>query len=93
MTQLSREAARAKYLYNRKYQDRYWEKKAAAKRTATRSEGVDGTVSVSRMGKTDERYIADLEQSNKVLNRENRRLVRLLHGYQTMIGQSTKATQ
>lgn len=90
MTQLSREAARAKYLYNKKYQDRYWEKKAA---DTARSEEVEETVSVSRMGKTDERYIADLEQSNKTLNRENRRLVRLLHSYQALIAQSTKAVQ
>lgn len=93
MTQLSREAARAKYLYNKKYQDRYWEKKAAEKRPTARSEEVEETVSVSRMGKTDERYIADLEQSNKTLNRENRRLVRLLHSYQALIAQSTKAVQ
>lgn len=85
MTQLSREAARAKYLYNKKYQARYWEKKAAEIRMASLPDGAAEQVSVSRIGKTDERYISDLEQSNKVLNRENRRLVKLLHNYQTLI--------
>lgn len=91
MTQLSREAARAKYLYNKKYQDRYWKKKAAEKGKI--SQAPEERVSVSRIGKTDERYISELEQSNKTLNRENRRLVKLLHGYQTMIAQSAAAIQ
>lgn len=89
MGKLSPEAARAKYEYNKKYQQRYWEKKAAEKQAGSQSQQPDNTVSVSRTGKTDERYIYDLEQSNKTLNRENRRLVRLLHNYQTMIAQST----
>lgn len=89
MGKLSPEAARAKYEYNKKYQQQYWEKKAAEKQTGSQSQQPDNTVSVSRAGMTDERYISALEQSNKTLNTENRRLVRLLHNYQTMIAQST----
>lgn len=93
MTRLNKEAARKRYLCNKKYEDRYWEKKAAERRAATRPVEAAESVSVSRLGKTDERYIADLEQSNKTLNRENRRLVKLLHGYQTMIAHSTVAAR
>ena len=37
-TKLSPEAARAKYEYNKKYQQRYWEKKAASKRAAAQQQ-------------------------------------------------------
>lgn len=89
MGKLSPEAARAKYEYNKKYQNRYWEKKAAENQTEQDEE----TVSVSRNGRSDKRYISALEDSNKVLNSENRRLVRLLHNYQTIINQSTVGAQ
>ena len=91
MEKLSPEAARAKYEYNKKYQQRYWEKKAAEKQAGSQPQEPDRTVSVSRSGMTDERYITALEKSNKTLNSENRRLVRLLHNYQTIISQSAVA--
>lgn len=99
MTQLSREAARMKYEYNKKYQARYWEKKAAEQRADSQTKPLEylefpeATVSVSRTGRMDEQYIAALETSNKVLNSENRRLVRLLHRYQAMIEQPIRAAQ
>ena len=100
---LSPEAAHAKYLYNKKYQDRYWEKRAA--KTATDKVCVEvsiteealnassGTieVSVSRKGRSDERYIRDLEGSNKTLNAENRRLTKLLLHYQEIIAIGLKS--
>lgn len=89
MGKLSPEAARAKYEYNKKYRQRYGKKKATEKQIDSQPQQPDNTVSVSRTGMTDERYISALEQSNKTLNSENRRLVRLLHNYQTMIAQST----
>ena len=82
-TKLSPEAARAKYEYNKKYQQRYWEKKAASKRAAAQQQ--------IRNGRADQRYSPALEASNKTLNSENRRLVRLLHNYQKIIAQSTVA--
>ena len=87
-TKLSPEAARAKYEYNKKYQQRYWEKKAASKRAAAQQQIQTEPVSVSRNGMDDQRYITALEASNKTLNSENRRLVRLLHNYQKIIAQS-----
>ena len=84
-------AARAKYEYNKKYQQRYWEKKAASKRAAAQQQIQTEPVSVSRNGMDDQRYITALEASNKTLNSENRRLVRLLHNYQKIIAQSTVA--
>lgn len=90
-TKLSPEATRAKYEYNKKYQQRYWEKKAASKRAAAQQQIQTEPVSVSRNGMDDQRYITALEASNKTLNSENRRLVRLLHNYQKIIAQSTVA--
>ena len=81
------------YQYNKKYQQRYWEKKAAEKQTNSQPQEAEKTVSVSRTSMTNEQYISALEQSNKTLNSENRRLVRLLHNYQTMIVQSTVANR
>ena len=81
----------AKYEYNKKYQQRYWEKKAASKRAAAQQQIQTEPVSVSRNGMDDQRYITALEASNKTLNSENRRLVRLLHNYQKIIAQSTVA--
>lgn len=103
MSKLSPEAQRAKYQYNKKYVDAYWERRA--KRTETTEERTSGrsvrkTVevrvsfpeidvpnrpSVSRGNKSDEQYIKALEASNKTLNGENRRLVRLLRKYQGII--------
>lgn len=95
-SKLSPEAAHEKYLYLKKYQDSYWERRAA-KRKAEQSgqtisveisiddtsESVD--VSVRRSGKTQEQYIRDLEKSNRTLSSENRRLVKLLAQYQEII--------
>lgn len=108
MSKLSPEAQGAKYQYNKKYVDAYWERRA--KRTETTEERTSGrsvrkTVerssvevrvsfpeidvpnrpSVSRGNKSDEQYIKALETSNKTLNGENRRLVRLLRKYQGII--------
>lgn len=93
---LSPEAAREKYLYNKKYQDEYWERKAAKRKsgkvevTVSITEELlpeleDVTVTVSRNGHSDERYIKALETANKTLNSENRRLIRLLTKYQDII--------
>jgi hypothetical protein len=90
-TKLSPEAARAKYEYNKKYQQRYWEKKAAEKRNGSLHIIKTEPISVSRNGMDDQRYIKALEASNKTLNSENRRLVRLLHNYQAIISQSMVA--
>ena len=48
-TKLSPEAARAKYEYNKKYQQRYWEKKAASKRAAAQQQIQTEPVSVPAM--------------------------------------------
>lgn len=103
---LSPEAAHSKYLYNKKYQDRYWEKRAA-RATVQESgetvrvevsiddnvlnEGKAIEVSVSRNGHSDERYIRDLERANKALNSENRRLTKLLMHYQEIISIGLKS--
>ena len=102
-SKLSPEAARAKYQYNKKYQQAYWERRAAKEKAqaelnaqATQLEDAAtatlDTVSVCRRDMTDERYIKALETSNKTLNSENRRLVRLVTRYQQIIGQSKLAT-
>ena len=92
---LSPEAAHEKYLYNKKYQDGYWERKAAKRKgkvevTVSITEALlpnleTVTVTVQRNGHTDERYIKALEQANRTLNSENRRLIRLLQKYQEII--------
>ena len=92
---LSPEAAHEKYLYNKKYQDGYWERKAAKRNgnvevKVSISEDLlpeleTVTVTVSRNGHSDERYIKALEQANRTLNSENRRLIRLLQKYQDII--------
>lgn len=92
---LSPEAAHEKYLYNKKYQDGYWERKAAKRKgkvvvTVSITEELlpnleTVTVTVQRNGHTDERYIKALEQANRTLNSENRRLIRLLQKYQEII--------
>ena len=92
---LSHEAAHEKYLYNKKYQDGYWERKAAKRKgkvevTVSITEALlpnleTVTVTVQRNGHTDERYIKALEQANRTLNSENRRLIRLLQKYQEII--------
>lgn len=99
-TKLSPEAAREKYLYNKKYQQAYWERRAAKKKTEAEATAqiedaaaaTLDTVSVPRRGMTDQRYIKALETSNRTLNSENRRLVRLVTRYQQIIGQSNLAT-
>ena len=92
---LSPEAAHEKYLYNKKYQDGYWERKAAKRKgkvevTVSITEELlpeleTATVTVQRNGRSDERYIKALEQANRTLNSENRRLIRLLQKYQEII--------
>ena len=92
---LSPEAAHEKYLYNKKYQDGYWERKAAKRKgkvevTVSITEELlpnleTVTVTVQRNGHTDESYIKALEQANRTLNSENRRLIRLLQKYQEII--------
>lgn len=94
---LSPEAAHEKYLYSKKYQDAYWERKAAKKKQGGKVEVTvsiteellpeleEVTVTVSRNGHSDERYIKALETANKTLNSENRRLIRLLTRYQEII--------
>ena len=42
-TKLSPEAARAKYEYNKKYQQRYWEKKSCVKTGCRPTTDTDGT--------------------------------------------------
>lgn len=76
-SKLSREAAHAKYLYNKKYIDAYWEKKAKAlrveKSTTTES------ICINRKDYKDtEAYIIALENSNRTLASENRRIVNML---------------
>lgn len=93
MGKLSPEAARLKYEYNKKYQERYWEKKAAEKHTGPRTREEESGGAVSRGGMSDEQYIAALEKSNRTLNSENRRLVKLVHNYQSMIVQSLTQAQ
>ena len=83
-TRLSPEAAHAKYEYNKKSQNQYWERKA----TQQKQEEPDGHVSVSRNKRTDADYIKALEASNRVLNSENRRLVNLIQDYRNKVLQS-----
>lgn len=92
---LSPKAAHEKYLYNKRYQDEYWERKAAKRKgkvevTVSITEELlpeleTETVTVQRNGHSDERYIKALEQANRTLNSENRRLIRLLQKYQDII--------
>lgn len=96
MSTLSPEAAMLKYEYNRKYQDRYWEKKAASKSVETTPLSKcdpNETPTINRLDYIgqDEKYIKGLEIANKCMRSENRRLIKLLHNYQTMIAQSNIA--
>ena len=88
---LSPEAAHEKYLYNKKYMDGYWERRAS-RRASTGNKAEEllpdierVEVTVCRNGHTDERYIKELERANKTLNSENRRLTKLLTRYQEII--------
>lgn len=109
----SKEANRAKYLYNKPYQDAYWERKgkelkeAEKSRKSTRlsSSKSDNKVEVKesdlykwllpdlkctevtvcRNGQSDEQYIKALETANKTINSENKRLIKLLLDYQSVI--------
>lgn len=94
MGNLTKEASRLKYQYNKKYMDAYWNRKAEKLKEEKRKEEEDDReeirtaiqkameteerVSVSRNGMSDQQYIAALENSNKCLSKENRRLVNLL---------------
>ena len=112
---MSTAAARAKYLYNKKYQDAYWERRA--KREGLSDDETDNPKSSKKVvdevqllqalksvllgdlgeptkccinrdgyiGK-DEKYIKALENSNRIMGSENRRLINLLMQYQKIIG-------
>lgn len=89
MSTLSPQAAKLKYEYNKKYQDRYWEKKAATRTNQLPTIEANETTTVNRLDcKSDEKYIKALETANKSMRSENRRLINLLHQYQTVIKQS-----
>lgn len=122
---MSTAAARAKYLYNKKYQDAYWERRAQREGVTSsnnetkttkkhkvvcynneettpvdeikRLKEIKGILTddlgepisccINRkdyVGK-DEEYINALEDSNKVMSSENRRLIKLLRQYQDII--------
>ena len=112
---MSTAASRAKYLYNKKYQDAYWERRA--KREGLSGDETDKPKSSKKVadevqllqtlklvllgdlgeptkccinrdeyiGK-DEIYIKALENSNRIMGSENRRLINLLTQYQKIIG-------
>lgn len=112
---MSTAAARAKYLYNKKYQDAYWERRAkreglsddetnnpkSSKKVADEVQLLQTLKSVllgdlgeptkccinrdGYIGK-DEKYIKALENSNRIMGSENRRLINLLMQYQKIIG-------
>lgn len=112
---MSTAAARAKYLYNKKYQDSYWERRAkreglsgdetdkrkSSKKVADEVQLLQTLKSVllgdigeptkccinrdGYIGK-DEKYIKALENSNRIMGSENRRLINLLTQYQKIIG-------
>nr|DAZ26210.1 MAG TPA: hypothetical protein [Caudoviricetes sp.] len=95
---LSPKAAHEKYLYNKKYMDGYWERRASRRASTGNKVSVEVSiaeellpdigrveVTVCRNGHTDERYIKELERANKTLNSENRRLTKLLTRYQEII--------
>lgn len=98
MSRLSPEAAHERYLYNKKYQTKYWERRASKNVSSKSKVSVEVEipdkliseideveVSVKRSGRSQERYIKDLERSNRTLNAENRRLVKELSRYQEII--------
>ena len=122
-SQLSPSASRAKYLYNKKYQDAYWERraqreaqgevsKAVVKKSRKRVVADEETtleeicrLRAFKAGLTDslgepmrccinrddyigedEKYIKALENSNRIMGSENRRLINLLMQYQKIIG-------
>lgn len=112
---MSTAAARAKYLYNKKYQDAYWERRAkreglsgdetdkrkSSKKVADEVQllqtlksvllgdlGEPTKCCINRDGyiRKDEKYIKALENSNRIMGSENRRLINLLTQYQKIIG-------
>lgn len=87
--QLSKEASRAKYLYNKKYQDAYWERKAKKESQPQKTEQPEiGDICINRKDYKDdtERYIRALETSNRTLLSENRRIIRMLQRAQVCLG-------
>lgn len=66
---LSPEASRAKYLYNKKYVDSYWERRAKREGVATESQqGASASLELRRENFTDtEAYIKALEGQNAAL--------------------------
>ena len=80
-SKLSREAAHAKYLYNKKYIDAYWEKKALRVEKSTMTE----SICINRKDYKDtEAYITALETSNRTLASENRRILNMLTKVQSI---------
>lgn len=77
---LSKEAARAKYLYNKKYQNAYWERRAKRAQQPQQTERPQkGYICINRLDYKDaDKYIAAIETSNRTLASENRRLISLL---------------
>ena len=78
---LSKEAARAKYLYNRKYMSAYWERKGAelAQQPQQTERTQKDYICINRKDYKDaDKYMAAIETSNRTLASENRRLISLL---------------
>ncbi len=104
----SKAANKAKYEYNKKYMEAYWERRAKGQTSTETSkksvrqttvtffddevtlDRTDVDITVSRQGKSDERYIKALELANKTLTSENKRLVRLMLKYKKLIRQITE---
>ncbi len=80
---LSPEAARAKYLYNKKYQDSYWERRAKreGENATERKAGASAAVELTRESFPDtEAYIKALEGQNAALWRVIRESVAVYNG-------------
>lgn len=91
----SKEANKAKYQYNKKYMEAYWERRAQREKSVTLSTNdkdffpelakMDVETSVKREGRSDAKYIKALEDANRMYRSENKRLIRLLTKYQEVI--------
>lgn len=66
---LSKEAARAKYLYNKKYQNAYWERRAKRAQQPQQTERTQKDyICINRLDYKDaDKYIAAIETSNRTL--------------------------
>lgn len=91
----NKEANKAKYQYNKKYVEAYWERRARREKSVTLSTDdkdffpelakMDVETSVKREGRSDAKYIKALEDANRMYRSENKRLIRLLTKYQEVI--------